>query len=287
MSSGGLSVALGSGTTTSHRIDLDRRQTFAFAAGLLLVLWGYLSQFLPSLPDGINSVVSTCIALTLVGAIVYGLAPLDRHGHGLLLVAAVVLPFTMLMIAFEAVAPSNVLKVILAAIVGLWIAQGMTGRGWIIAFAAAASLSDVVSVLVGPTRMMLNHSPEMIGGFTIAMTWFGYSGDQLHTAIGVADIVFISMFLGAARRFGLRELPSLVAMLASIIVTLLAALWWHTLPALPLISLYFIGVNIDLIVGRETASGGAWDGTTVAAGAGSMLQPTPSLAEAPAEKTVS
>ncbi len=251
MSSGGLSVDWASGTTAFRRIELDRRQSLAVAAGALLLLWGYLSRFLPSLPDGVNSFVSAAITLTLIATIVYGLASLDRLGHGLLLVAAVILPFAMLMVAFGAVPLANLTKVALATILGLWIAQGMPARSWIIVFAVAASLSDIISLAVGPTRMMLTNSPEMIGGLTVALTWFGSRWSDSHTALGVSDIVFIALFLGAARRFHLRELPSVAAMVASILVTLLAAMWWKALPALPMLALYFMAVNVDLFVEKE------------------------------------
>ena len=88
----------------------------------------------------------------------------------------------------------------------------------------------------------------VIGYFTVTMTWFGYTWSEAYSAIGLSDIIFLGLYLGAARRFGLRERASAVAMVASFLVTLALAIWWKALPALPLLSVAFLGVNADLLL---------------------------------------
>ncbi len=176
------------------------------------------------------------------------MATLDAYGHHLLLVAAVILPFAMLMIAFHAIPLANLAKVLLAAVLGLWLAQGMAARSWIVLFVLASSFADIGSVLMGPTRVLLDRSPEMIGGFTLAIAWSGYSLNEARSAIGVSDILFFALYLGAARRFGLRESASAVAMVLSVTLVFLAALSTGVLPVLPVLGLFFIAANLDHFV---------------------------------------
>ncbi len=87
----------------------------------------------------------------------------------------------------------------------------------------------------------------LIGYFAVIMTWFGYAWSEAHSAIGMSDVIFFALYLGAARSFGLRERLSAVVMIASFLVTLAVAMWWTALPALPLLSLSFLAVNADLL----------------------------------------
>jgi hypothetical protein len=248
LSSGERFAGSASGTTAFRRTDLSTRQQCAVVAGVLLVAWGYGSQFLPELPENLNALLSALISLTLVAIVVWGMATLDVYGHWLLMVAGVILPFAMLMIAFDAIPFANVAKVLLAAVVGLWLAQGMAARSWIVMFVLASSLADIGSVIMGPTRMLLDHSPEVVGGFTVAIALFGHSLGDARAAIGVSDIVFFAMYLGAARRFALRESASVVVMVLSVALVFLAALSTGVLPVLPVLGLFFIAANLDHFV---------------------------------------
>ena len=62
----------------------------------------------------------------------------------------------------------------------------------------------------------------VVGYFTIAVTWAGYSYAEAYTGLGVSDVLFFSLYLGAARRFGLRTGWSAVAMVASFLATIAA-----------------------------------------------------------------
>lgn len=236
------------GTTVFRRTELTSRQRCAFAAGALLVAWGYSSQFLPALPDQVNVLLSALVSITLVVIVVWGMATLDVYGHRLLLVAAVILPFALLMIAFDAIPAANLAKVLLAAVFGIWLAQGMASRAWIFLFILASSVSDMGSVIMGPTRVLLDHSPQVVGGFTVGVALFGHSFEGPHAAIGVSDIVFFALYLGAARRFNLRESASAVAMAVSVVLVFLAALSTGVLPVLPVLGLFFIAANLDHFV---------------------------------------
>jgi hypothetical protein len=96
-----------------------------------------------------------------------------------------------------------------------------------------------------------------VGWFTVAVTWLGYSFSEAFTGLGVSDMLFFALYLGAARRFRLRVGWSAVAMVGSFLVTIALAMWWTALPALPLLSVAFLAVNADLLVKGIRAGGAA------------------------------
>ena len=114
--------------------------------------------------------------------------------------------------------------------------------------AAVSAAVDIVSVAAGPTKAILEKGPVVVGYFTIAVTWAGYSYAEAYTGLGISDVLFFALYLGAARRFGLRTGWSAVAMVASFLGTIALAMWWTALPALPLLSVAFLAVNADLLV---------------------------------------
>ena len=70
--------------------------------------------------------------------------------------------------------------------------------------------------------------------------------------LGLPDVLFFSLFLGAAARFGLRRRATWLALVASLGATTLLAVYADPfktsgLPALPGISLAFLLVNADLL----------------------------------------
>jgi hypothetical protein len=114
---------------------------------------------------------------------------------------------------------------------------------------------DIVSVAVGPTKAILDKGPVVVGYFTVAVAWAGYTYAEAFTGLGVSDVIFFSLYLAAAQRFGLRTGWSAVAMVASFLGTIAMAMWWTALPALPLLSLAFLAVNADLLY-RNLRGGG-------------------------------
>jgi hypothetical protein len=224
-------------------------------AGALLVLWGFCSRLLPALSPTPNVMLSSAVTLVLAGTIVWGLLPLAALGRQLPFVALGALPLAVVFVWIGLIPLANVAKIVGAAAVGIWIATEIERLSWVVAVAAVSALVDIVSVAVGPTRLILDHGPMVIGYFTVTMTWLGYTWSEAHSAIGLSDFIFLGLYMAAARRFGLRERASAVAMVASFLVTLALAIWWKALPALPLLSVAFLAVNADLLLrgsGRNT-----------------------------------
>jgi hypothetical protein len=210
-----------------------------------LVAVGALSGFAPAFSFRADVVLSAALSLAVVAWLVWALYPLRFLGHRLLLVTLVGLPAGALLTWLEILPLANVAKVVAAAALGLWVAENLEHASWVVLVAVVSAAVDIVSVYAGPTKALLGEGPRVVGYFTVALTWFGYGVTEGYTALGISDIVFFSLYLGAARRFGLRAVASAVAMTASFVLTIVAALWWEALPALPLLSVAFLAVNAD------------------------------------------
>jgi hypothetical protein len=223
------------------------RLTPAVAAGAFLVAYGFASEALPALPVQANIMLSSALVLAAMAVLVWGLLPLRTLGRRLPLLAAAALPLAVLFVWLGWVPLANVAKIVAAAAVGLWIAGELERLSWIVIVAVASAVVDVVSVAAGPTKAILAQGPVVVGYFTVAVTWFGYAYEEAFTGLGVSDVIFFSLYLGAARRFGLRTLWTAVAMALSFLVTIAAAMWWTALPALPLLSAAVLAANADLL----------------------------------------
>jgi hypothetical protein len=224
-----------------------KRLTPALAAGVALLLWGFLSRYLPALPIKLDIMLSSTVVLALLGVLVWGMLPLHTLGRRLPLITVVALPLAFLFVWLHLVPFANVAKIVAAGALGIWIAEELEQLSWIVIVAAVSAAVDIVSVAVGPTKALLGKGPVVVGYFTIAVTWLGYSYDEAYTGLGVSDVIFFALYLGAARRFRLRVGWSAVAMVGSFLATIAAAMFWTALPALPLLSVAFLAVNADLL----------------------------------------
>jgi hypothetical protein len=227
-----------------------KRFVVAAVAVVVLLAWGFGSRWLPAPPVRADIMLSSLVVLSAVGALVWGMLPLAPLGRRLPLVALAALPCAALFVWLGWVPLANVAKVVFAAALGIWIAGELERVSWIVIVAAVSAAVDIVSVAVGPTRAILEKGPVVVGWFTLAVTWMGYSYAEAFTGLGVSDILFYALYLGAAHRFRLRVAWSAVVMIGSFLATIALAMWWQALPALPLLSVAFVAVNADLIVKR-------------------------------------
>ena len=200
--------------------------------------------------------LSAALVLTLVAVLVWGLLPLHTLGRRLPLLTLVALPLAVLFVWLGWVPLANVAKVVAAAALGIWIAEELEKLSWIVIVAVVSAAVDIVSVAAGPTKAILDQGPVVVGYFTIAVTWAGYTYSEAYTGLGISDVIFLALYLGAARRFGLRVGWSAVAMVVSFLATIAAAMWWTALPALPLLSVAFLAVNGDLLWRKLRRGGG-------------------------------
>jgi hypothetical protein len=236
-----------------------KRLVPALAAGALIVLWGLFSSRLPAPPVRADIMLSSALVLALVAVLVWGLLPLHALGRRLPLLTAAALPLAILFVWLGWVPLANVAKVVGAAALGIWIAEELEKLSWIVIVAVVSAAVDIVSVAAGPTKAILGQGPVVVGYFTVAVTWAGYTYSEAYTGLGISDVIFLALYLGSARRFGLRVGWSAAAMVVSFLATIAAAMWWTALPALPLLSVAFLAVNGDLLWRKLRRGGGPAD----------------------------
>lgn len=159
-------------------------------------------------------------------------------------------------------------KIIFATATGLWIGLMLTSIGQVALISALIIFVDFYSVFFGPTRKMVESGGPWIEYLTISLPVFGESAAS---RLGISDIIFFSLFVGATLTFGLRRTVSALAMTASFVATMTVGVWLEIgVPALPLLSIFFILSNGDLLYkklvrgsrkngndrrGRQTAGG--------------------------------
>jgi hypothetical protein len=234
-----------------------KRFTPALAAGALLILYGLFSRLLPAFALKADIMVSSAIVLGLMAVLVWGLLPLHVLGRRLPLFTVAALPLAVLFVWLGWVPLANVAKIVAAAALGMWIATELERLSWIVIVAAVSAVIDIASVAAGPNKALIDKGPVVVGYFTIAVTWFGYTYAEAYTGLGVSDVIFFALYLATAQRYGLRVGWSAVAMVASFLATIAVAMWWTALPALPLLSAAFLAVNADRLLAQLRKPAGA------------------------------
>ena len=248
--------------------DRPRTTPFAAAPGLPLAILGLsglgtVVMLLPFLGDEdvslTEQVLSYALAIVPSGVLVYGLlALLDAHlptsrlllagavagvGGGLAaflggrpedLTAPAVLPLVLLLLA-------DALRVAAAVSLALALARQVTSPGAALLVAVVASASDLFSVFAGPTKALVREDAPVLDFLLLIFPTFGY---PLGFALGVADFVFLALFVALAGYLALKPFTTLVLGCAAILLAMLAGLRLGTaLPALPFIALSFLAAN--------------------------------------------
>lgn len=132
----------------------------------------------------------------------------------------------------------------------------LTALGWLflrvfeglflaVAVALIIPFVDALSVWRGPTRSITDHHPAVFTKLSIAFV----VPQSPPARIGLPDVLFFAVFLGASARFGLRPFWTWFSMCVGLGLTIAATTYWSNggLPALPAVSLGFLLPNADLI----------------------------------------
>jgi hypothetical protein len=115
---------------------------------------------------------------------------------------------------------------------------------WVALIAALIPWVDIYSVFWGPTSKILKH-PKGVSALSFG---FPIPGEDGVASLGLPDLLFFALFLGAAARFRLRVGATFVLMALSFGVTTALAAWTNrALPATPLLSVGFLLANGDLL----------------------------------------
>ena len=226
---------------------LDKRAALpgALIAGLA-VYYGTVSA-LPNMPLWADVLLTALVLMPAALALVLLALPL-RHWRG---VAALALAFAALAFAARAAdldVLENFAKLAAATGLGFWLLGYFERLSWVVAVATIIPVVDAVSVWRGPTRHIVTERPEVFGALSVAFPVPAAGSFQL----GLPDLLFFAVFLGAAARWALRVGWTWVALTASFGVTMAIAIWLDPfdlggLPALPLLSLAFVAANADLL----------------------------------------
>ena len=130
----------------------------------------------------------------------------------------------------------------------LWFFEELS---WVVLVAFVVPWVDAYSVWRGPTKAIVNKHADVFSLFS-----FTFPVPDGVTHLGLPDLFFFALFLGAAQRFGLRVLWTWLALSLSFGATMSIAIWQNVngLPALPLLALGFLVPNADLLWHRLRGS---------------------------------
>jgi hypothetical protein len=159
-------------------------------------------------------------------------------------VALVGLSFVLHLAGFEAL--FNVSKLLALTAIGFWFMSVFEALSWVVLIALIIPWVDVLSVWRGPTEYIVSEQPSLFERVSIA---FRLPGEEGSANIGPPDILFFSLFLAAAARFGLRLHLTWISMVGLLSLTLLSTDIFDLsgVPALPAIALGFLLPNADLL----------------------------------------
>jgi hypothetical protein len=117
---------------------------------------------------------------------------------------------------------------------------------WIVLVALIIPWVDSYSVWRGPTKEITSNQPQVFSALSIT---FPIPGQEGGAKLGLPDLLFFALFLGASARFGLRTFWTWLCLAASLGGTIALVSLWNKdgLPALPLLCLGFLVPNADLL----------------------------------------
>jgi hypothetical protein len=210
-----------------------------------LTAWDAYAERLPVVPDGWGVALVAVFVFPATFLVVWLLLPLAAERH-LLGAALVTGALAVLLDLAGADGLFNVAKVVAFCLFGFWFVQMLEALGWVVLVAAVIPLVDVASVYRGPTKVVVEEQPGLFERIAVA---FAVPGEDGVARLGPPDVIFFALFLAAAARYGLRVGATWLGMAGALSATLLLtyALDLNGLPALPAISLGFVGPNADLL----------------------------------------
>jgi hypothetical protein len=148
---------------------------------------------------------------------------------------------------------ANFVKLAAVVAVAWWFLSFFEALSWVLLIAVLIVPVDIFSVARGPTKQIVENQPQVFNALSIS---FPLPGEHNSAQLGLPDVLFFSLFLAAADRFGLRVRLTWLLMALSFGATLALAVGFDIsgLPALPLLSVGFVFANAD----RFWRDYGAW-----------------------------
>jgi hypothetical protein len=228
--------------------DASRSNVALFVAILAaLTLYFVVVGALPDQPLWADVLLTAVALIPAVFALPLLALPL-RHRRGL---AAVGIAFAALVLASELAdleIVANFAKLAAASAFGFWFLALFERLSWVVLVAAVIPAVDAFSVWRGPTREIVTEQRDVFNTLSFSFP----VPDSGSFGLGLPDLLFFTVFLGAAARWALRVGWTWLALTASFGITMAFAVWVDPfglggLPALPLLSLGFLAANADLL----------------------------------------
>ena len=224
-------------------------QVAAGAAILALLATYYvLAERLPDAPLWLDVALTACVLIPASFALVLPLLPF-REARGLAPAGLALAILAAVLEAAEFDVPANFVKLFAVALLALWFLGFFERPSWIVLVAAIVPVIDAVSVWAGPTRHIVTEQPQVFDAYSLAFP-LPHDGSF---RLGLTDVAFFTLFLGAAARWGLRIGWTWVAMVAGLGGTIALTVWADPfgiggLPALPALAIGFLAANADHVV---------------------------------------
>jgi hypothetical protein len=214
--------------------------------GALGVYYG-VSEELPELSQWGNVAFLAFCLMPATFVLVWLALPLRTSGIRALGIAALTLASaTVVLEQLDLAIAANFMKLAAAVAVGWWFLSFFEALSWVLLVVLLIVPIDAFSVAMGPTKVIVEEHEEVFNALSVT---FPIPGPEAGAQLGLPDILFFALFLGAADRFNLRIGWTWLVMTLSFGATLALAVAFDVsgLPALPLLSLAFVLVNSDLL----------------------------------------
>ena len=187
------------------------------------------------------------LLIPAVFGLVYLALPLWRAPALWLLIAAIAFGALAVVLQWVGAGPvANFAKLAAMTAIGWCFLRFFEELSWVVLVALIVPWVDSYSVWRGPTKTIVTQKPEVFSALSFT---FPVPGQDGGAKLGLPDLLFFALYLGASARFGLRTFWTWVGLTASLGGTMALATAFNVdgLPALPLLSLGFLLPNADLI----------------------------------------
>lgn len=187
----------------------------------------------------------SCVLIPAVFGLVLLALPLERE-RALLVLAPAFVALAVVLTWIDNDIWSNFARLAAATLVGWAFLRVFESVSWVALVAAIIPFVDSVSVWRGPTKTITTKHPEVFDVLSFA---FPVPGEHSAAQLGMPDVLFFALFLGASVVFELRVYWTFIGMVVGLGLTFAATTEFQTLglPALPGIALGFLVPNADLI----------------------------------------
>ena len=169
-----------------------------------------------------------------------------RTARGLLPLAAALALLTFVFHRADVPTAENVVKLGAVIAVGFWFLGYFETVAWVALVACIIPWVDIWSVQRGPTKTITEHHGHV---FSVLSVQLPFAGEHDAANIGLPDILFFSLFLGACARFALRTRLTFATMCVSFAATFALTVWQNLQgwAALPFLAIGFLLPNADLL----------------------------------------